>query len=464
MGLFEDVQAARKARHGSTELAWPVGSGATPFGERSFGHDDSRFSPEEYGDYIATSNEIYSAASLRARLMSGLNLGFFNGRGSEKTEIGRGPVVDLLRNVNPFWTLRRLLRMDELSMCLWGESYWAIERRDGVPAEIWWMKPSRVRPLVDEEEYLAGYIYEPINGGKPIQFDANEVIWFRYPNPIDEFSALSPLAAAKLAADTGGAMMKSNRNLFRDGLQMGGLIVPSSDKVTFSPDQAKELENLLDRRWKGVDKAHRWAVLRYEAQMKTMGVSPKDAEFVNGLNLTLRQVGNAYGIPTPLLNDMEHATLSNAREYQQILWAHALVPDADFKAAEIEEQLLPMFARTPGRRAVDHVEWDYSQVPALQEAATEVWDRERGQMEVGALTINEWRKTRGMPSVPWGDVWWAPVNKSGVTDADSKPQGDTSPTGTPPSPPGPEQNNATQIDEIAWRRIEAAFNGGERWS
>lgn len=459
MGLVERVQAARKAKQA---LAWPVGDGVVLPGDRFFGHDASQFSPESYGGYIATSNEIYSAASLRARLMSGLDLGFFNGRGSQKAEISRGPVVDLFRQVNPFWTLRRLLRMDELSMCLWGESYWAIEKRDGVPVEIWWMKPPRVRPLPHPDGYLAGYVYEPVAGGDLIKFDADEVIWFRHPNPVDEFSALSPLAAARLAADAGRSMMESNRNLFRDGLQLAGMIVPATDKATFSPEQAAELEHMVSRRWTGVDKAHKWAVLRYEAQLKQFGVTPKDAEFANGLNLTLRQVGNAYGIPTPLLNDMEHATLSNAREYQQILWAHALVPDADFKAAEIEEQLLPLFGRTPGRRVVDHVEWDYSKVPALQEAATEVWDRERGQLEVGALTINEWRQQHGMPPVEWGDVWWGPVNKSAVTDADSKPEGDTSPTKVPAEPSPAE--DAEPVDEMAWRQIKAAFNGGPKWS
>ena len=456
MGLLERIKAAMKP---PAERAWPVGQGAVLLGDRFHGHDDSEFAPENYGDYIATSNEIYAAANLRARLMSGLRLGCYRGRGAEKIEVDRGPAVDLLRYVNPFWTFPRLLRMDELAMCLWGKSYWAVERGpDGVPSEIWWMKPSRVKVVPDENDYVKEFLYEPITGSAPITFSPSEVVWFRYPNPIDEFASLSPLAAARLAADTGKAMMESNRNLFRQGLQMGGMIVPSTDKVTFSKGQAEELEELLQRRWKGVDKAHKWAVLRYEAKLQTLGVTPRDAELLNGLNLSLRQVGNAFGIPTPLLNDMEHATLSNAREYQQILWAHALVPDADFRAADIEEQFLSMFGRTPGRRNVDHVEWDYSKVPALQEAATEVWDRERGQLEVGALTINEWRKGHGLPAVPWGDVWWGPVNKSAVEDADSKPQGDTSPAALPPGDKQP----ASDTDDTARALLLSAFNGHGR--
>jgi len=430
VGLIERVAAARRPR---AELGWRAGPGVVDRFEAARGHSDERFSPELYGDYIATSSEVYSAALLRARLMSGLPLRLYAGRGSAKQEVSTGPAAQMLRTVNPHWTWPRLARMDELCMCLWGESYWAVERGpDGMPLDIYWMKPSRVRPVPHETKYLTRFLYESQVSGELIPFEADEVVWFRYPNPVDEFSALSPLGAARLAADTASAMMKSNRALFTQGLQLGGLVVPDTDKVTFTKEQAEELQAQLDRRFRGVDKAHKWAVLRYEAQFRNLGVTPKDAEFVNGLNLTLRQVCNAYGIPSPLLNDLEHATLANAVEFQKILWSHALVPDAGLKAGEIEEQFLPMFGRRAGRPATaDHCEHDFSGVPALQESATEAWSRERQAIEIGRLTINEIRARAGEPPVPWGDVWWAPVNKSAVRDADSTPQGDTAPTGDP---------------------------------
>jgi HK97 family phage portal protein len=428
MGLLERIDQALRRR---PELAWPVGRGVVDVGDKLLGHRSEYDAPESYGDYIATSNEVYAAASLRARLMAGLDLQLFSGTGSKKKDASASAAATLLAYVNPFWTRRRLARMDELCMCLWGETYWAVEKQGGQPVELWWLKPSRVRPVPDSTGYFKEFLYEPVNGEQVIPFGPDEMVWFRYPHPADEFTALSPLAAARLAADTSSAMMKSNRNLFSQGLQAGGLVVPDTDKVTFSPEQAAELERLLERRMTGVDKAHRWAVLRYEAQFRSMAVTPKDAEFVNGLQLTARSVWNAYGIPAPLLNDLAHATLANTREYERILWSLALVPDADLRAAEVEEQLLPMFARRPGRPTADHAAYDYSRVPALQESASEAWGRERQAIEIGRHTINEIRTRNGEAPVAWGDVWWAPVNKSAVKDADSRPQGDTTPAGGP---------------------------------
>jgi len=431
MGFLERVAAEHQRLRGRAQLAWPVGPAAAPQFEEFTGHWPS-YDPEAYGNYLATSADVYAAAVLRARNISSLALKLYAGQGPDKREVTRGPAFDLLAHVNPFWTRRRLERMDELSMCLWGESFWAVEGAEqGQPQEIWWCKPTQMRPVPDKKNYLAGFLYLPLTGGPPIGFRPDEVVWFRYPNPLDEFQSLSPLAAARLAADTGKAMMTSNNNLFANGLQAGGLVMPDSARqVTYTPKQAEELEVLLDRRLKGVDKAHRWAVLRFEAKMQSLAVSPKDAEFVQGLSLTARQVWNAYGIPAPLLNDLAHATLANTREFERLLWVHALKPDAMLRADEIREQFLPMFGRRPGPPSTpDHAEYDFGDVAALSFAESETWDRERGQIEIGALTQNEWRKRHGHPPVPWGDVWWAPVNKSAVSKAASEPQGDTSPTG-----------------------------------
>lgn len=382
-------------------------------GAQVWGHDDDEFSPESYGDYLATSNEVYSAVTLRARLMSGLRLHLYRGDDSAKRPMPNHAASRLLKYVNPHWTAPRLARMDELSMGLWGASYWAVENGpDRKPAEIWWMKASRVKPVPDERNYLKGFLYEPIYGGAPIRFEPHEVVWHRYPNPLDEFSPLSPVSAARLAADAASAMMKSNEKLFRQGLQLAGIITPPADKVSFSKEQADELADQLQRRFSGADKAHRWAVMRYEAQFKAMTLSPKDAEFANGLGLTLRQVANAYGIPAQLMNDATAATLSTVEPFTKVLWEHSLVPDSKLRAAEIVEQFLPRF----GRGGPDYAEYDYGAVAALQEAQSDTWLRDAQALDRGALTINEWRRRNGLPDVPWGDEPWLPVNKAQVVD------------------------------------------------
>lgn len=461
MDLIQRVAArkreAERRRAGKPEeLAWPVGKGDLVAPYFKYGHDDDRFSPEEYGDYLATSNDIYSVVKRRARLLSGLTLKFYRGRGSEKTEASAShPAVDLWWRVNPFWTAERLARMDEMSMGVWGETYWAIEKDAfGRPREIWWLKPSRVKPIPHDTEYLGGFAYHSASG-QILRFAPDEIVWFRYPNPIDEFAALSPLGAARLAADTAHAMMRSNNSLHKNGLQIAGLIVPPADKVTFSSEQASELETQLEKRLAGADKAHKWAVLRYEAQFKQLAITPKDAEFAVGLGMTFRQVCRAYGMQAALMNDLENATLANAREFERIEWTGALKPDAEFKAAEVREQYLPLFRRVQ-RAGPDYCEYDFSSVPALQESASESWAREAQALDRGAITINEWRKGKGMPPVPWGDKPWLPVNKAPVENGqmvmpdkpEPRPDDETNPTTEP---------DRSGLNHMAARRLLAEF-------
>lgn len=458
MGLLERI-AARKQR------AWPVGKGELVAPDYAYGHDDSLYSPPEYGEYAATSNDVYSVLALRARMLSGLNLKFYRGRGSDKTEVADHPAVEQYRKVNPFWTQARLARMDEFCMGLWGETFWALE--PGRPGNIWWLKADRVRPIPHETDYLQGFAYHSVSG-QIITFDPDEIVWIRYPNPLDEFSPLSPLAAARLAADAASSMMKSNEALHSNGLQIAGLITPPADKVVFDERQADDLERYLKRKLTGPKNAHKWAVLRYEAQFKQLSITPKDAEFVAGLNVTFRQVCRAYGIPSPLLNDLEHATLANAREFERIAWDNTLVSDAQFRAAEIVEQYLNRTV-TVGRNVVqrprwrdgpDHCEFDFTQVSALQESATESWTREAQALDRGAITINEWRKGKGMPPVAWGEQPYLPVNKAPVG-----PDGQLQipePKNLPddevnPSTPAPQVSGEKAFDHMAARQLLAAF-------
>src|ERR1044072_1461476 len=120
MGLLDRINA----RH--AELKNPVGGALVSVGDGAFGHDSSRWqSPSPWSftsendaalASVATAADVSSVIGLRARLMSGLKLKVYRGTGSTRSEVQPGPAVNLLKHVNPFWTPRRLQRMDELSM------------------------------------------------------------------------------------------------------------------------------------------------------------------------------------------------------------------------------------------------------------------------------------------------------------------------------------------------------------
>ncbi len=434
--VFRDPSRALTVDEIAQLRAFMVGAGVVDNIDRAFGHDSQQYAPAEYGEYISTSNAVYACASLRADLISSLPIKFYKKqRNGKPTPAADGKAAQLLDWVNPFWSRERLMIMSELCLCLWGKNFWFIERGEsglGEPKEIWWAKADRVRVFPHPEKYIDHFEYIPKDGGAPLKFMPSETIWMRFPNPLDEFNGLSPLAAARLSADYASAAMKSNRNLFVNGLQMGGMVTPKAGTI-LSQEQATDLEEDISRRFKGVDKSHRWGVLRMEAQLQSMeNLSPKDMEFSAGLRATLEDVCRAYKIPLDVMGGQR--TYANVEGSDRALWTRCIQPEGRYIASELREQYLPMF---PGE--ADLVEFDYSNVAILQADRGRWVDSIAKMMEKG-VPLNKLLQ-EFMPSLlpepnspfanktgtgwAWGDVWWAPLTLTPINDGEAV---------TPPAP------------------------------
>ena len=364
----------------------------------------------DYGEYIQTSNAVYTAARLRASLLSSLPIVAYRvGPDGRRDKVTAGPLVELLQKVNPFWTFQRLIEMTELSLCLWGSAYVFLDRgtnRRGRPLEMWWARPDRVTVVPDKENYVSHFLYQVGTAQPPIRFERDEVIWLRYPNPLDEFDGLSPLASAAIAADTSRAAMISNAAMFRNGLQMAGVVLPANGQ-NLTEEQARGLEQAMSRRFKGADKAHRWGVLRFEAKFQALSVTPKDAEFLGSLKWSLEEICRAYGVPLDLVGG--ERTYANQKDARLAIWTDTILPEARFISTELTEQLLPLFPNV-----ADVIEFDASGVAVLQEAEQAKWTIEKEKIDAGILLPNEWRESKGLDPVPWGNAWWAPTGSGGL--------------------------------------------------
>jgi len=433
------------------QRAFVLGPAVVERADELWGRDTEQFTPEAYGNYIAISNGVYTCATIRASLLSSLPLRLYRlRRGGRREEITRGELYDLLQKVNPFWSFKRLLEMTELSLCLWGTAYWFLERGptgQGRPREIWWARPDRVTVHPDAQRYLSHYTYRPAGGGPEIRFEPDEVVRFFYPNPMDEFAGLSPLAAARLAADYASAALKANLKLHEQGMQLGGYLAPPP-QGTFTEEQARELELALDRRFRGVDKAHRWGVFRFDAQVKQLTLSPRDAEFLAGLRWSLEDICRAYHVPLDLVGGQR--TYENMDAAYRAVWTNCIVPEAERIAADITEQLLPHFADA------DLVEFDTSDIAVLQEAETERWSRAKEQIELGAMTINEWRAQQGLEPLPWGGVWWAPLTVAPIRQSGGEQEAEGAEAGAERSvvarAPGPAVVFGSEAHRALWQR------------
>ena len=123
-------------------------------------------------------------------------------------------------------------------------------------------------------------------------------------------------------------------------------------------------------------------------------------EFVQGLRWSLEEVSRAYGVPKPLLSDLERATFSNVNAAERMFWRNTVLPELRFFEERLNRMLLPRLGYTDLV-----VEFDVSSIETLREDENSRVNRESQLLDRGVLTINEVRRTRNMTDVPWGDTW-----------------------------------------------------------
>lgn len=170
-----------------------------------------------------------------------------------------------------------------------------------------------------------------------------------------------------------------------------------------------EIEDFYHRwedRYQGPGKAHRPAIASFIKDVKTLGFSHREMEFLQGLRWSLEDISRTYGVPLPLLSDYQQATFANIQTAEKLFWRNTIAPEMKFFEEHLNTELLPRL----GYPALT-VSFDLSAIEAMTEDETERVDRESKLLDRGVLTINEVRRSRNLPDVPWGNTPWAPENE-----------------------------------------------------
>lgn len=357
---------------------------------------DGGWARTEYGDYYAASVPVYAAIRLRAEALSRAPLTLYRrGPGDTRTPVGdEHPAQALLQRVNRWYTRADLWRATEIYLNLWGSAFWAVERNEQGQPEIWPLRPDRMAVIPDRRQHIRGFVYRGRSG--QAAFTPDELVWFRYFNPLEEFAGFSPLAPARLAVDMGKDGLRFNRNFLRNSAQPDFVLLTNE---TMNDHEIEDFYRRWEARFRGPAQAHRPAVASFVRDIKTLGLSHREMDFIQGLRWSLEEVSRAFGVPRPLLSDLERATFSNVNAAERFFWRNTMVPEMTFLAEQVTRTLLPLLGY-PGLEA----EFDLTTIEALNEDENARVKREMQLLDRGVLTINEVRRARHLPPVPWGNT------------------------------------------------------------
>jgi HK97 family phage portal protein len=354
----------------------------------------------------------------------------------------------LWSNPNGWWSRNRLVRAGEQHQELTGLTYFVVQKyksTNSIPIGLWPMRPDRVFPVAgDSSNYLQGWIYRGPDGSQtPLRVD--EVLEIVTPDPMDPYGGISPVASLLPTLDAARFSQLYARNFYLNDATPGGVIeVPTK----LSDPEWTSFQKRWAETHKGVDKAHRIAMLENGMAWKTVDPSNRDNQFVESRQDQRDEITEGWAFPKSMLGASNDVNRAVAEANRATFAENLVVPRLDAWRDMLNTNYLPLFGPT-----ADGIEFDYvSPVPAdkLLEAqvnqALSVAVRNLVQVGYDGDAVAEWAD---LPEMTWERPAVATAPENGSPD-DQETAADAA------DPDAPEPNGA--VPAAAFRK-RLATNG-----
>lgn len=350
-------------------LAKSQGAPPVPYAGRGYLRQsmmDGGADPTSYMRAYASSGTVFSIVSTLARQTAkkawhlyrqqpqdGRRRYTTGDKGSDqRTEVIKHLAIDVWNKPNSFMTGFQLREMAQTYLDLTGEAYLVVQRdsRATFPTGLWPVRPDRMEPVPDRENFLAGYVYRGPSG-EAVPLQPNEVIMVRYPNPFDPYHGLGPIQAILVDIDAAKYSAAWNRNFFLNSATPGGVI--QVDR-RLNDDEWNEFTNRWREAHRGMGAAHRVAVLEQGAQWVPNAHTIRDMDFGNLRNVSRDVIREAFAMHKAILGTSDDVNRANAQTAQEMFESFQITDRLDRWRDVLNCSYLPMFGSTG-----EGVELDY---------------------------------------------------------------------------------------------------------
>lgn len=277
-----------------------------------------------------------------------------SGKPEDRVQVTSHAALNLLGDPNKFFTPHRLVRSGEQHQLLTGRTYFVVQRSPvmrSMPIGLWPMRPDRVTPVPDTTSFLGGWIYTGPNGER-VPLAVDEVLSIVTPDPMDPYGGISPVASLLPTLDATRFAQEYTRNFYINDASPGGIIQ--------APTQLSDLQfDQFQKRWtethKGVDKAHRIAILENGMQWTAVGANQRDMQFVEQRQDNRDEITEAWAFPKSMLGASDDVNRAIAEANRATFAEQLIVPELDAWKDMYNHDYLPLFGATAGGLEFDYV-------------------------------------------------------------------------------------------------------------
>jgi HK97 family phage portal protein len=341
---------------------------------------------------------VYRCVNLIARGLGSVPWLLYKG----EAELNKHPLLDLLNFPSPRQAGSAFMEAVVGYLLLSGNTYIeAVLNQEGQPIELHPLRPDRLKIIPGTAGLPTGYEYTVGGQRKIIPCDPvtgqSCLLHLKNFHPLNDWYGMSPIEAAAQSIDQHNAVAGHNLALLQNGGRpSGGLIVrPTPHSRVMSEEQRNSLRQDLREVYAGHKNAGQILVLEGDCEWQEMGLSPKDLDFIEGKNLSAREIAQSYGVPPMLAGVPGDATFANYKEARFHLWEDTIIPLLEFFVAEFNLWLALTFEEGLT------LSYNTDAIPALAQRREAVWAKVAG---ANFLTINEKRQAVGYGPVENGDI------------------------------------------------------------
>lgn len=186
------------------------------------------------------------------------------------------------------------------SLSLRGNAYALIERDQFFqPVSLRPVNPDDVQVLKSTKTDALFYRH------KSIELTSNEMLHIRGVQT-ENGVGLSPLAVMRETLGLALATQEHGARLFSNGAQPGGVVIQTPAGTV--ADQVEKLRIEWDKTHRGLGNTGRPAILYGGMELKSIGFSNEDAQFLESRKFGVEEIARFYGVPLALIQSTEKST------------------------------------------------------------------------------------------------------------------------------------------------------------
>lgn len=260
-----------------------------------------------------------------------------NSRGDTK-EIEVSPILDLLYKPNPFQTKTEFWETTIINLKCTGDAYWLkIRNKGGKVVELWNMRPDLVTITSDPELFIKNYKFQK-EDGTTVTLEKDDVVHFKYPNPLSQFFGLSPIQSAARRIQTEEFATQYQRNFFINSARPDALI--KNKASTLTAQQTDDLREGWNKKYKGLTNSSKIAILHGDLEYQQISLSQREMDYIESMKFTRDDILAAFKVPKPIVAIVDDVNRANSETAMFIFLSETVKPEVQRIVEKINEELV----------------------------------------------------------------------------------------------------------------------------